>query len=111
MRVVVLSALVLSLAACGGSNRGSSNARVAFATGEINSACLSGGRSAANTQLCGCIQAVANQTLTARERTRAASFFANPDLAQETRASTGNADNEFWRRYRAFVDTSSEICR
>jgi hypothetical protein len=75
-------------------------------SGEIGRACMAGGREAANTQLCACVQGVANQSLTAAEQRRAARFFTDPDEAQEARES-GSA---FWERYRAFASQAEAIC-
>ena len=92
--------ILLSLAACG--------PRV---TGEVGKACLSGGRDAANRQLCSCVQQAANQTLNGSDQIRAAAFFAEPDLAQSTRQSDNGTDERFWTRYKVFADTAGRLCR
>lgn len=97
----VVTAFML-LAACGGSPA---------VTGDISQACMAANRSAASPALCSCVQQVANQSLSSGDQARAASFFANPQLAQDTRQSSSFADERFWGRYRAFSDLSSEICR
>ena len=104
----VISALLamLVLASCGGGSRGTPSA-----TGEISQACMAGGRSAANRQLCSCVQAAANQTLSSRDQTRAAEFFGDPDKAQDTRTADGPAAEAFWARYRNFVSTAEAMCR
>ena len=94
-----LSVSLAALAACSGG-----------VTGPVGTACIEGGRSAANPVLCSCVQAVADQTLTGAEQRRAARFFDDPDRAQETRTSDRPADEEFWARYRAFADTARASC-
>lgn len=79
-------------------------------SGAIGQACLNSGRDAANPRLCSCIQSVANQTLTSAEQRRAARFFREPQLAQDTRQSSDSGDSAFWRRYRAFADRATAVC-
>jgi hypothetical protein len=98
--MTALLAAAVVLAACGG--RG--------ASGTIGSACMSGGRDAANPRLCSCVQQVADQSLTAAEQRRAAAFFADPHEAQETRQSDRASDENFWQRYRAFATRAENIC-
>jgi hypothetical protein len=81
----------------------------AFA-GPIENACNRSERPNANRQLCRCIEAAADRTLTRSEQRRAARFFSDPDEAQEVRMSTTDADNEFWARYRAFGDLAEQMC-
>ncbi|MEL6641621.1 MAG: arginine transporter [Pseudomonadota bacterium] len=100
MRTTAISLIFLSLTACG--------PRV---TGEVGKACISGGRNAANAQLCSCVQQAANQTLNGTEQIRAAAFFAEPDLAQATRQSDNRGDERFWDRYKVFADTARRQCR
>jgi hypothetical protein len=78
--------------------------------GPIESACVRSDRAQASAALCRCIDSVAQQTLTRAEQRRAASFFRNPDLAQEVRMSKREADNVFWTRYRAFGQTAEQYC-
>ncbi|WP_415182096.1 hypothetical protein [Phaeovulum sp.] len=84
-------------------------APMAFA-GPIDSACLSGGRSQANRALCGCIQQVADQTLSQSDQRRAAKFFKNPHQAQEVRQSGRASDEAFWQRYKNFGVTAEAYC-
>ena len=79
-------------------------------SGEIGRACMAGGRSAANPDLCSCVQGVANQSLGASDQRRAASFFADPQSAQQIRQSDRPGDEAFWDRYRAFADRAEAIC-
>ena len=91
-----------SLAACGG-GRG--------ATGDISKACVDAGRRSASPELCSCVQQVANQSLSSSEQARAATFFEDPQLAQDTRQSDRSSDERFWLRYRAFSDLAAQICQ
>jgi len=103
MRYFLLAGALASAAACGGGSRG--------ASGVISEACLEADRRAASPALCGCIQQVANQALSNSDQTRAATFFAEPQLAQDTRQSDRRSDERFWERYRAYADLASEICQ
>lgn len=100
MRVYISALALLALAACGGGR----------ASGEIGSACMAGGRSAANTQVCSCVQQAANQTLRSGDQARAAAFFADPNEAQEVRQSNASGDESFWERYRNFASTAEAMC-
>ncbi|MFT6076309.1 MAG: hypothetical protein ACJAZ1_003241, partial [Yoonia sp.] len=42
---------------------------------------------------------------------RAAVFFSEPQLAQDTRQSDRSNDERFWLRYRAFSDLAAQICQ
>jgi hypothetical protein len=77
----------------------------------IERACLSSDRSSGNRALCGCIQDAANITLSQGDQRLAASFFANPDRAQEIRTSNRRSHESFWERYRAFGETAEAYCR
>lgn len=102
MRGLVAVMAVLALASCGGGARG--------VNGEVAKACIAGGRDAANRSLCSCVQQVANQSLSATDQRRAASFFAEPQAAQDTRQSDRASDEAFWTRYRAFADRAAASC-
>jgi len=98
MRAITVSLTLLGagLAGCAGS-------------GAIQNACLSSGRSAASPALCSCVQQVADQSLSRSEQRRAAAFFDDPQLAQDTRQA-GGAETEFFRQYREFADRAERIC-
>jgi hypothetical protein len=81
----------------------------AFA-GPIENACLQSDRPQATAALCRCIDSVAQSTLTRSEQRRAASFFDDPDRAQQVRMSKSARDNEFWGRYRAFGASAEQYC-
>lgn len=76
----------------------------------IERACMKADRPAATTSLCGCIQQVADTTLTRSEQRKAAKFFKDPHAAQEMRQSDRASHEEFWQRYRGFTDTAALTC-
>jgi len=78
--------------------------------GPIESACVKSDRKAASRSLCGCIQQVADMTLSGGEQRRAAQFFRDPDQAQKVRMSKSDRDNAFWARYKNFSETASAYC-
>jgi hypothetical protein len=61
--------------------------------------------------LCGCVQYVADRTLSRGEQRRAVRFFRDPHEAQVVRQSDRPRDEAFWPRYRAFADTAERVCR
>lgn len=79
--------------------------------GPIDSACIRSDRARGNAPLCGCIQRVADQTLSRSDQRRAAAFFRDPHQAQEVRMSKTDADNAFWARYKQFAGTAEAYCR
>lgn len=80
------------------------------AAGVIEQACLSASRKNASWQLCGCIQRVADQTLTRSDQRMAAKFFAEPHKAQEVRQSDNTRHEAFWDRYTEFGATAAASC-
>ncbi|MDB4112390.1 arginine transporter [Yoonia sp.] len=102
MRYFLILGAFATAAACGGGSRG--------ASGDISQACLEANRRAATPELCSCVQQVANQSLSNSDQTRAAVFFSEPQLAQDTRQSDRSSDERFWQRYRAFTDLAGQIC-
>ncbi len=82
----------------------------AFA-GPIDRACMRADRDAANKQLCGCIQQVADQSLSRSDQRRAAKFFDEPATAQEVRQSDRRSDESFWLRYKEFGERAAELCQ
>lgn len=103
MRYFLMIGALASVAACGGGGRG--------ASGDISQACLEADRRAASPALCSCVQQVANQSLSNGDQSRAAVFFSEPQLAQDTRQSDRAGDERFWLRYRAFSDLATQICQ
>lgn len=77
--------------------------------GPIDNACLGSGRNA-NRALCGCIQQVADMTLSRGDQRKAAAFFKDPHKAQEVRQSSRSSDEAFWQRYKNFADTAEGYC-
>ena len=57
----------------------------------------------ANPVLCACIQSVADGTLSNADQRRVATFFADPEEAQEIRASDTAFADAFWDRYLVFI--------
>lgn len=108
MRVFLALTCILALVACGGSRPNSGSTR--GATGEISRACLAADRSAASVQLCTCVQGVANRELSSRDRSRVATFFAEPEVAHAIKISDSRANDAFWDRYRAFIEASRAQC-
>ncbi|MBA86309.1 hypothetical protein ACSSNL_07555 [Thalassobius sp. S69A] len=84
-------------------------AQVALA-GPIERACMSSPRKAAGWQLCGCIQRVADQTLTRSDQRMAAKFFSDPHHAQEIRQSDNSRHEAFWLRYKDFGANAAASC-
>lgn len=78
--------------------------------GPIDSACAKSERGARNGQLCGCVQQVADMTLSRADQRRAAGFFRDADEAQAVRMSKSDADNAFWARYTHFASTAEAYC-
>ncbi|MEZ5686973.1 MAG: hypothetical protein R3D78_14315 [Paracoccaceae bacterium] len=77
--------------------------------GAIDRACEKAGRSA-DRALCGCIQQVADMTLSGADQRRAAEFFKEPDKAQQVRQSDRASDESFWRRYKEFAAAAEGLC-
>lgn len=82
-----------------------------FARGPIQSACMASDRKARSRELCGCIQAVADQTLSGAQQRVAVSFYDDPHKAQEIRQSDKRAHEEFWQDYKTYGERAEQICR
>ncbi len=78
--------------------------------GTIERACMKSDRKAANRSLCGCIQNVADLTLSDKDQRLAAKFFKDPHMAQEIRQSDRAAHGVFWEKYKAFGRTAETYC-
>ncbi|MBS1303977.1 arginine transporter [Loktanella sp. SALINAS62] len=100
MKFLFLAVTVLVLNSCGFGVRG-----------ELGKACMASGRSAANSALCSCVQQTANQNLSGRDQKLAATFFDEPQKAQDIRQSDRSADEAFWARYKSFTDRAQRQCR
>lgn len=98
MNKTILAAALLALSA------------TAASAGPIERACLKSDRKAATRSLCGCIQQVADMTLTGSDQRQAAKFFRDPHRAQEVRQSDRRAHEAFWQRYKRFGETAELYC-
>ncbi len=109
-KTVLLMSCVALVASCGarGSNR--SVTVHAFAKGPVYSACMAADRKAASSSTCGCVQAVANQKLSASDQSKAVAFFRDPHKSQEVRQSDNPFNEAFWKRYKAFGASASSTC-
>ncbi|MBD3680046.1 MAG: hypothetical protein HUJ27_16800 [Rhodobacteraceae bacterium] len=76
----------------------------------IERACMASDRAAGNRALCGCIQDVANITLSRNDQKTAARLFRDPDRAQQVRMSSRSSDERFWQSYRSFGETAEVYC-
>ena len=76
---------------------------------QIERACLKSDRGGSRA-ICGCIQDAANLTLTTKDQRLAATFFADPDRAQEIRQSKRSSHEVFWQRYKNFGQTAELFC-
>lgn len=116
MKTMVMALFALStLAACGGgatnyTTRGAYTPTQLYATGPLQRACLSQGRKAANSQRCGCIQAVADQQLSSAEQKRGVKAFKDPHKVQVWRQSDRASDNAFWATWKTFGQNASRVC-
>ncbi|WP_299848792.1 hypothetical protein [uncultured Roseovarius sp.] len=113
---LILGLVATLLAGCGSSNsskprRTTHQAPMPFASGPLGDACIASDRTARSHRLCGCIQAVANQTLTGSEQRRAVLFYNNPQQAQDIRQSERYSDEQFWKAYRAYGERAERTCR
>jgi len=121
MKNIVIIGLVLVLAGCGGVNkfkkkRGSHkprptiSARAPSASGPINAACMASDRKARSRRLCGCIQSVANDTLSGGQQRRAVKFYSDPQAAQDIRMSDRANDEKFWKAYKEYGARARKSC-
>lgn len=123
MRYIVILGMVLALAACGGVHRfkdkgpRASSAppaavpiRTRSATGPISQACLASDRKARSRALCGCIQAVANVTLTGSQQRRAARFYGDPQKVQDIKMSDRASNEAFWEDYKTYASQARKTC-
>jgi hypothetical protein len=82
---------------------------VSYGAQAIESACRASGRTASD-KLCSCIQDVADYVLVRKEQLRVATFFRDPDRAQELRMADGTANEAFWQRYEKFAEVATKVC-
>jgi hypothetical protein len=106
------------LVACGGSHKRDSLTnntagvvtRAGNASGPISQACLSGSRRGASQQLCGCVQAAADQTLSKRDQQRGSKFFSDPQSLQDLRQSDNRSNEKYWERWQVFTARAEAMC-
>ena len=67
-------------------------------------------RRASNYSLCGCIQQVADRTLTGSDQRLAAKIMRKPQMAQDIKMSKTRTNNVFWERYKVFGAAASQNC-
>ena len=81
-----------------------------FASGPISKACMASDRKARSRERCGCIQAVANDTLSASDQRLAVTFYNDPHRAQEVRQSDNAGHERFWQTYKAYSKSAAAVC-
>jgi hypothetical protein len=101
MRSLMILGALVTVTACGGGR----------VSGTVGEACIDADRRKASPALCSCVQQVASRTLSNRDQSRAAAFFANPQEAQDTRQSDRRSDEAFWDRYKIFSEAAKRQCR
>ncbi|WP_245306314.1 hypothetical protein [Roseovarius aestuariivivens] len=115
MKQLIVIAMILTVAACGQPERlkssgGPVSRGMPMAFGPISKACMASDRKRRSRELCGCIQAVADDTLSFAQQRRAVGFYRNPHEAQEIRQSDRARDEDFWTAYRAYGDQAERQC-
>ena len=110
---VLAGVLIVVLVAGCGSNRADRARHVVAraASGPIASACMVAGRGGATRARCGCVQSVADVTLTGSDQRLGASFFSDPHRAQEIRQSDNASHEAFWKRWKDFGATAAQQCK
>ena len=129
MRILILLTACLALVACGGGGyrkaardlgprtvktakiKAPSAPRVMrLASGPISKACLASDRKARSRERCGCIQAVANDTLSGADQRLAVTFYGDPHKAQEIRQSDNTGHERFWKTYKDYAQSAAAVC-
>lgn len=83
---------------------------VTASAGVVERACLKSDRKAASRSLCGCIQDVADISLSGSDQKTAASLFADPQKSQDIRQSDNRSNETFWLRYKKFGEQVEMFC-
>lgn len=83
---------------------------VMFATGPLQQACMADSRKAASSARCGCIQAAANQSLSAADQRRGVKYFSDPHALQQVRQSDNPSNERFWKAWKAFGQDAATMC-
>lgn len=78
-------------------------------SGKIERACIKSERSTSSST-CSCIQGVADAKLSNGDQTLAATFFTDPQRAQDTRQSDNRSTEAFWLRYKEFGQLAAKHC-
>ena len=107
MKFLTATVLILSLAA----PMVVHTATPAEARSTIERACMKSDRRSTSRPLCQCIQRVADVTLSRGDQRLVATFFKNPDKAQDVRMSQSRRDDEFWDRYTVFTQQAGMACQ
>lgn len=133
VRIFTALFIMAFLASCGGSRYSSNNASGArasassatlhasgpiasassttlYASGPIASACRAAGRKEASRARCGCVQAVANRSLSSSEQQRGVPFFNNPQRSQDVRQSGNSSNERFWKKWKTFSTQAGRMC-
>ena len=116
IRIAIAAIALTGLAACGGGNStpiprgGFTPSPFLFAKGPIQQACQAGGRKAASRARCGCVQAVADRTLSQADQRRGASLWDDPARLQEIRQSDAAGNERFWGEWKGFAGEASRLC-
>lgn len=117
MKNILILGMILALAGCGGVHRFKDRGARApaplyapTAKGPIRTACLASDRKARSNHLCGCIQAVADRTLSHGDQLRAVKFYGDPQMAQDVRQSDRASDERFWKAYSDYGAQAGRIC-
>ena len=82
-----------------------------YARGDIYDACRDAGRTEATDHRCGCVQWVADQTLTPTQQQRGAGYFVDQQGLQDARQSDGSANERFWTAWKEFGQQAGQQCR
>ncbi|MEM1364041.1 MAG: hypothetical protein AAGF94_20465, partial [Pseudomonadota bacterium] len=103
------------LVGCGGNARQDGPDRLVVkpspvAFGPISKACIQSNRKKASRQLCTCIQAAADKTLSRSDQRKSIAFYDKPQLAQEIRQSDRSQDEKFWDAYAAYGREAQRLC-
>jgi hypothetical protein len=83
----------------------------AVSAGPVERACVASVRAKGNSSLCGCVQKVADVTLSGADQVMVAQFFLNPDKAEEVRMKSTVSANAFWDRYTVFGEQAQMACK
>ncbi|MEL7398705.1 MAG: hypothetical protein AAFN44_20295 [Pseudomonadota bacterium] len=106
---------ILAIAGCG---RGAPQERTSqrlivpaqVSYGPISKACIQSDRKKASRELCTCIQAAADKTLSRSDQRKSVAFYNNPHLAQQIRQSERSNDEKFWEAYAAYGEEAERMC-